>query len=105
MLQFIEKETDSEFDPSQINKIINKFQQTITLATDKAFGVSRQQKIRKRSVLWQNGECKIAMQESHHAFNRTKKHPTNENLTKFKKKRGEQLKKIKSNHEEMMYHR
>ena len=52
MLQFIEKETDSEFDPSQINKIINKFQQTITLATDKAFGVSRQQKIRKRSVLW-----------------------------------------------------
>ena len=45
------------------------------------------------------------MQESHHAFNRTKKHPTNENLTKFKKKRGEQLKKIKSNHEEMMYHR
>ena len=27
------------------------------------------------------------MQESHHAFNRAKKHPTNENLTEFKRKR------------------
>ena len=38
-----------------------------------------------------------AMQESLHAFNRAKKHPTNENLTEFKRKRANFRRIIKEN--------
>ena len=38
VLQLIEKKTNPEFNPTQINKIINEFQQTITSAENKAFG-------------------------------------------------------------------
>ena len=86
-LQLTEKETEPELDPARINETINNFQQIITSAANKSFGIPRLQKNQERPVPWRNEECKIAMQESHHAFNRAKKHPTNENLTEFKKKR------------------
>ena len=97
MLQFTEKETEPELDPARINETIINFQQIITSAADKSFGIPRLQKIRKIPVAWWNEECKIAMQESHYAFNRVKKHPTNENLTEFKKKRANFRRIIKEN--------
>ena len=97
MLQLTQKETEPELDPARINETINNFQQIITSAADKSFGIPRIQKIRKRPVPGWNEECKIAMQESHHAFNRAKKHPTNENLTEFKRKLANFRRIIKEN--------
>ena len=61
MFPLTENETDPEFHPVQINKIINKFKQIITSAADKAFGVPRQQNIRKRPVSYWSEECKIVI--------------------------------------------
>ena len=51
----------------------------------------------KRSVPWWNEECKITIQENHHAFSGAKKHPANENLTEFNKKRANFRRIIKEN--------
>ena len=77
MLQLTEKETEPEFDPARINETINNFQQIITSAADKSFGIPRL-KIRKRTVPWWNQECNIAMQENHPVFNREKNIPQTE---------------------------
>ena len=47
--------------------------QIIISAADKVFGIPRLQNIRKCPAPWWNEECKIAMQESCHSFNRAKK--------------------------------
>ena len=55
-LQLTEKETEPELDPARINETKNNFQQIITSAADKSFGILRLQKIRKRPVPWWNEE-------------------------------------------------
>ena len=51
MLQLTEKGTEPELDSARINETINNFQQIITSAADKSFGIPRLQKIRKRPII------------------------------------------------------
>ncbi|CAK9795846.1 Probable RNA-directed DNA polymerase from transposon X-element [Anthophora plagiata] len=92
-----EKGTVSEIDPNQISESINEFETIIQTAANLAFGTIKTKNNRKRTVPWWNEECKAALQENHHAFNRAKKHPTPENLIEFKQKRAKFRKIIKEN--------
>ncbi|XP_078032735.1 uncharacterized protein LOC144467694 [Augochlora pura] len=76
---------------SDQNNIENLIKQLISImkhAADNSIPKTAPNTNRKHNTVpWWNKECETATKEAKHAFNRHKKHPTTENLIKFKKLR------------------
>ncbi|KAK2578087.1 hypothetical protein KPH14_001320 [Odynerus spinipes] len=74
------------YNPPQIDNIIDEFVSTLKRAADQAIPKTRRINLNiLRKVPWWNNSCETAVKNAKRAFNKYKKHSNTENLISFKK--------------------